>query len=342
MGSNVLLYSRRIKNIERKRYENGIYLLGTAIHTNLGDHLITLAEIEFLMDIYPEKTVIEVPTEMYQVYRERLMNALSDKDLIFINGGGWMGNLWPKEELLIQDMVTSFKNNRLVIFPQTIYFDISKAPYAELIISEKKSFESCTRLLLTVREQQSFIFTKENYSNINTLLIPDITLYIYEKLSYLRNIPKNNSVKYCLREDRENCRKTNIEGLLFPLLQQRGMKTGKITTMSKHRVSESKRKEQLMKRLTEFAKCKMIVTDRLHGMIFSYLVGTPCIVLDNKTKKVSGVYNSWLSKTDLIFPLFEPKEVCEIEEFIDKLEMINNKKQEYFDFSILKEEIING
>ena len=58
MGSNVLLYSRRIKNIERKRYENGIYLLGTAIHTNLGDHLITLAEIEFLMDIYPEKTVI--------------------------------------------------------------------------------------------------------------------------------------------------------------------------------------------------------------------------------------------------------------------------------------------
>ena len=86
----------------------------------------------------------------------------------------------------------------------------------------------------------------------------------------------------------------------------------------------------------------MLVTDRLHGMIFSYLVGTPCIVLDNKTKKVSGVYNSWLSKTDLIFPLFEPKEVCEIEEFIDKLEMIDIKKQEYFDFSILKEEIING
>ena len=37
-----------------------------------------------------------------------------------------------------------------------------------------------------------------------------------------------------------------------------------------------------------------VLTDRLHGMIFGIITGTPCVVIDNKNHKISEVYNSWL------------------------------------------------
>ena len=68
-------------------------LIGTPIHTNLGDHLITMAQYQYLREVgYPQK-VIEVPTEMYQIFRKRICR-LTKVDTVFINGGGCMGNLW--------------------------------------------------------------------------------------------------------------------------------------------------------------------------------------------------------------------------------------------------------
>ena len=53
------------------------------------------------------------------------------------------------------------------------------------------------------------------------------------------------------------------------------------------------------KKLLEFSRAKLIITDRLHGMIFAALAETPCIALDNLSKKVSGVYQ-WISYLDYI------------------------------------------
>ena len=36
-----------------------------------------------------------------------------------------------------------------------------------------------------------------------------------------------------------------------------------------------------------------MVTDRLHGMIFALLAKTPCLVLENKSYKIRGVYD-WI------------------------------------------------
>ena len=47
-------------------------------------------------------------------------------------------------------------------------------------------------------------------------------------------------------------------------------------------------------KINEFADVQLVITDRLHSMIFSIIGGTKCIAFDNKTKKVSGVYDEWL------------------------------------------------
>lgn len=53
-------------------------------------------------------------------------------------------------------------------------------------------------------------------------------------------------------------------------------------------------------KLKEFSNSQIVVTDRLHGMIFAALTGTPCIALNNSDRKVEGVY-AWLSDLPFIF-----------------------------------------
>ena len=65
------------------------------------------------------------------------------------------------------------------------------------------------------------------------------------------------------------------------------------------------------------------------------------MILDNSTKKVSGVYKKWLQKSNLIFPLYENSNKEDIERFIDSNRY--DEKTEYkVDFKKLKEEILNG
>ena len=54
----------------------------------------------------------------------------------------------------------------------------------------------------------------------------------------------------------------------------------------------------------------------IDGMIFSYICGTPCILFDNKTHKISGVYDTWLSKSKRIFPIFERINIDDLKVFV--------------------------
>ncbi|WP_333646069.1 polysaccharide pyruvyl transferase family protein [Lacrimispora sp.] len=341
MGKDIIYYSGLIKKIEMdpERYD---YLLGTPIHTNLGDHLITLSERYFLNNISYTKEIIEIPIEVFQVYKLRLSQAIPVNSTIFINGGGWMGNLWPKEELIIQEMVKTFINNKIIIFPQTIFYDSNKALYEELIISGKQIFENCTKLLLCVRDQQSYDFAKKHYNNIKIVLVPDMALIYFDEMINIRSLERKPIVKFCLRSDRELCRDELFDKKIRELIIKQGYQIGEIDTMAKRRVSGDEREKIVKQRLREFSSCQMVVTDRLHGMIFSYLAGTPCIVMDNKTKKVFGVYNTWLKNCKDILPLYDGIELSEVISFINRRQVNELAGVSYNSyFERLKEDIID-
>ena len=176
-------------------------IIGTPIHTNLGDHLITIAQFRYLDYLDYKSKVVEVPTEMYQMFRARICK-LACIDTIFINGGGWMGNLWVPEELLVQQIVNDFADKKVVILPQTVYFDEKIQPYVSLIDSANKIFAKCKDIVLCVRENNSYNFAIKHYSNVKIILVPDIVLSFYQWA------PKNNhkstkKIGLCLRNDRE-------------------------------------------------------------------------------------------------------------------------------------------
>ena len=49
----------------------------------------------------------------------------------------------------------------------------------------------------------------------------------------------------------------------------------------------------------QFSSSKLVVTDRLHGMIFSAITNTPCICFDNKNGKVSAQYE-WIRNNSYV------------------------------------------
>ena len=74
----------------------------------------------------------------------------------------------------------------------------------------------------------------------------------------------------------------------------------------------------LTAKLTQFRSAKLVVTDRLHGMILCLLSGTPCLVLPNSNHKISQTQLDWLrDHPRLIF--LELEEINSISESINKL-----------------------
>ena len=63
--------------------------------------------------------------------------------------------------------------------------------------------------------------------------------------------------------------------------------------------------------MSEFASCKLVITDRLHGMIFSAITGTKCFALDNLSKKVSGGYE-WVKDLGYITLCKDTDELMEL------------------------------
>ncbi len=51
--------------------------------------------------------------------------------------------------------------------------------------------------------------------------------------------------------------------------------------------------------LDRFAGSELVITDRLHGMVFAAVTETPCIVLNSRSHKIKGCYE-WLKDTGYI------------------------------------------
>ena len=68
------------------------------------------------------------------------------------------------------------------------------------------------------------------------------------------------------------------------------------------------RKEGLRRFFDRLCAAEIVVTDRLHGMIFCALEGIPCIAMDNSYQKVLGAYK-WLETLDYIHYITNVKEL---------------------------------
>ena len=62
----------------------------------------------------------------------------------------------------------------------------------------------------------------------------------------------------------------------------------------------------------------LVITDRLHGMILSYITKTPCIVFNNNNRKIESTYNTWLQGQNIV-RLCNSENVKDFSQLIDDM-----------------------
>lgn len=278
---------------------NRMILIGTPIHKNMGDHLIALAEKQFLNKNYRDKKIIEIPQDVYRVYQRKINKRINSEDYIFVSGGGWLGNVWEVDDQFVRNLLCRFPNNHKLIFPQTIYFDEKRKNYDRVLKKWKSIIKNEQKFKICFREKNSYeVATSVLKIPLGRcLLLPDIGL-IYEKDIEPQ---KREKIGIIFRDDTESIMNAEQRKEALECLWNLELEKEVFSTISNSLVGVNMREKQLSELLLRFSRCKFIVTDRLHAMVFSILANTPCIIFDNLTHKVSGVYETWLSEDKNIF-----------------------------------------
>lgn len=274
-----------------RRNENAIILLGTPIHKNLGDHLIAQAERLLLKEIYSDKYILEIPTNTYLRYKKFIDKNNHPNQKVFITGGGWMGSLWPDDERFMEEMIESYPNNPIIILPQTVFYDPNMEESSTVLRHAKDIYKKNSSLRMCFRDEKSYQFALDNFElkQKDICLAPDIALY-YPLLRH-SNYNKNGVGIY-LRKDREQIVCKGLIDVIFKCLGSK--KKFRLDTISTRNIPVWKRKWEIKKTIKRMSRLELIVTDRLHAMVYSRIAQTKCIAIGNKTGKVKGIYEKWL------------------------------------------------
>ena len=230
--------------------------------------------------------------DTYSVYRCMKKNIKKDS-IITLIGGGNSGSEYEFIEQPRRFILKKFRNTKIISFPQSYIYKKSKV--AEVRQNEFiKLCNKCKKITLIAREE----YTYKKYLEMlkdrrKVIMTPDIVFSMN-----VNNIEINNRkdrVFLVLRNDKEKfhtkLNANDIQKYVKNIFSECVIKD----TCDFKNVSANKM-QVLEEYIQELAKSKIVVTDRLHGMILSYITDTPCIVLRNNNHKIESTYYTWLNK----------------------------------------------
>jgi pyruvyl transferase EpsI len=271
----------------RKTSGQRAFLMATPEHGSLGDQAIVYAERQILERNGLSGKIVEVPDSVYLKYAKLIQQLHRTEDLIIIDGGGNFDTLWENEDDKIADIIFRFKDNKIIVFPQTCFYGNDSETR---LIRNKAIYAAAPNLTLTFRDKASFDFAKANFTGTRCEYLPDIVLGI----KGAPNSKERDGVLLCFRKDIEKVVNNGVIDEIKAYLNANNIPYKETDTVISRCVSAGSRNAALRKKWTEFGGGGLVITDRLHGMIFAAITGTPCVAVDNISKKVSGVY-AWLA-----------------------------------------------
>ncbi len=268
--------------------EKRVVLFVSPEHDNLGDHAIAKAEMTFFRDYMPEIPIVEISYGHYLYDSLGIEKYITKNDVLVINGGGYLGTLWLHDEEMVRDIIERFPDNKIIILPQTIFFEDGDEAKKQLEIT-RAIYSNHRRLLFCAREQDSYDFVTRNKllaRTDNCYLIPDMVTYVCES----RGNVARNGILLCIRKDKESVLRDEQKSEIEAYAKMSGENVYYTDTVLKRPVSIDERHGALESKFDEFRRAKLVITDRLHGMLFAAVTGTPCIAMNNKSGKVKGCY----------------------------------------------------
>lgn len=324
-------YKETLLELSKKcnKKQKNIWFVGSAHYDNIGDLAISEATVKFIENNFNEYNLIEIRLCDYYKYCRAMSKLINKDDIIIMQGGGNMGFLYFDAEVNRREVIKRFKENKIIIFPSTIDYRDSFREKIELKNSIS-IYNKHKNLIVCARESKSYNQMKQIYKNV--ILVPDIVLSLgYKNLNNKRDI-----IIVCLRKDGE---KTVKSSELYKYFIEKKDCLFIDNIADEKNISIELRSQIFMNKLNELAKARVVVTDRLHIMIFCTLIEIPCLFVDNSNNKLSGVYDKWIKdKCNYIKKIDFSKK---IDSQIFYMSKINVEHTSDFsnDFSILVEKI---
>ncbi len=258
-----------------------IYVFGAPDHSNLGDNAQSYCIISWAKKHFPQHKVIVfrqfIGIEINII--KTLTKYIREEDLLFCHSGYHITDMYPLH-IIYEAVVSSFPNNPVVIFPQTVNFKNQEA-FNKLI----NIFDSHSNLTLLCRDEISYATAQKSFKNTRLLLFPDIVTSLIGCRSYSH---KRDGVLFCMRNDIEALfSKDQIAGLKARFTNVNTFMSD--TTIRMPYKKLIKQRDKILENTFEdYSKYKVIITDRYHGTIFSVIANTPVVVVNSADHKLSS------------------------------------------------------
>ncbi|WP_352258317.1 polysaccharide pyruvyl transferase family protein [Psychrobacter sp. TB55-MNA-CIBAN-0194] len=297
------------------------FIFLAADYGNIGDIAIFHAQKQYLRRVLTDYDVVSVAISQTRFVLNSIKQQIKETDIVTIIGGGNMGGTYPDIEELRQLVIKSFPTNRIVCFPQTLDWSDSAKSKRVLhrivnVYAKHPDIHIFARESMTAAKL-SKLFAE--YSNVHIGLVPDIVMSANAAVLGTTDKLAPSGILRCLRDDKEAALSGEQYAMIDKALADTGYQIEKTDTHAGgSQLDEAHCSKLLTDKLSQFRAAKLVVTDRLHGMILCLLSGTPCLVLPNSNHKIRQTQLDWLrNHPRLVF--LELDEISEIPKFIDRL-----------------------
>lgn len=279
-------------------------LLEVPYYTNIGDILIWEGERQLLSKL---KGNIGYSSG-YSNYDHT--KRYSKDTTILLQGGGNWGDIWKDPHALRKEIVALHPENRIVVFPQTIYYREERN-----LIEDSRFWSQYPNVTICARDAVSFGILSEFFPQNNRLLLPD--------MAFCMDIPKNalacggEKVLFAKRKDKElddsldysivpECAEVHdwptFEGKTKPWDITIGVMNrlslllgGSIKRRLVDCYWERTLREQYIRIGIDFLmRYHTVYTTRLHIGILAAMMGRRVFLLDNNYGKLRSFYDTWM------------------------------------------------
>jgi|GEM_PF-251107 len=314
-------------------FERKIILLGTPEHSNIGDAAITLGEIEFLRKYFSTYRLMELSTYDFNEWYSKLSSIINNNDILFLQGGGNLGNKFINEEIVRRKIISDFPSNKIIILPQTIYFDNTEQNNYELAISEE-IYNRHEDLTIFTRGTKSLNFARKHFPNARSFISLDMALM----LTIDFKLPRKGLL-LCIRDLEDESAFTNEEYMFIEnTIRRIDSNFTKTNNLYKgeadNNIYKEMRKSVVIDELKNFSKHEVVITDRLHGLIFAIITHTPCVVMSSYNYKIEE-FCEIVGYSNAIF--FIDHNINILEDAIEKAINIKQPTYQIFDKNLFQE-----
>lgn len=310
-SSLIQAHQQLIINTLTPLINNDYVLLDIPNHKNIGDNLIWEGELTFLRKL-PFKC-----RYMANVHNADI-TKIPAKCVILLHGGGNWGDLYRECQEFRLKIVQKFSNNRIIIFPQSVYYKNSS-----LCRTDSYIFNLHPDIHICLRDRHSYEQLAVYINKSKLLLLPDMAFMLSINFKDCNKVSKKNLI--LARTDFENrndinlktiSKKGNVDIRDWPTFYN-----SHILCMLNNIVTSYKVKISILLQETIFSflvnpiyglnffadrlkyikigikfinQYDTIYTTRLHGLILSLLMGKRIVIIDNRYGKCYDYYNTWL------------------------------------------------